>query len=374
MIDSLRFKIYIDEETKQIISDKSVEKKEVKPKPSYISDLDDFQETDERKRSFYAKPFILETSYQLYVTIYKGNLYIEFSAPKALWGSNIYMLYPDRLLTCLERVKVTVESYFNVKLPPLIEWIVQRLDICYAWRLPSQELAEKAIITLSSYDFPRKKKNIIANESVVYHGNPCKVKFYLKQPEYKAHSMGKLKKWTYAYTNAHKMLDACTGILRFEVSMKKKQIKQDFGLDDINYTHLTYEAIENLLRSYLSRLVKSNNFKTIDITEVYPLLEEKYGKKQAMNLFQFFCTWFSEDKTREKLNRFLLDNNMCSSTINKRLDLLKNANVGIITTDKELTFDLSIPSDIAVNSPYHNVMELLPKFDKPKPKHGEVKD
>jgi len=374
MIDSLRFKIYIDEETKELVRQKSIEKKEVKPKPSYISDLDDFQETDERKRSFYAKPFILETSYQLYVTIYKDNLYIEFSAPKALWGSNIYMLYPDRLLTCLEKVKVTVEGYFNVKLPPIIEWVVQRLDICYAWRLATQEIAEKAIITLSSYSFPRKKKNVIENESVIYHGNPCTVKFYLKQPEYKAHSMGKLKKWTYAYTNAHKMLDACTGILRFEVSMKKKQIKQDFCAEEINYTYLTHETIENLLKSYLSNLVKSTNFKTIDITEIFPLLETKYGKKQAMNLFQFFCTWFNEDKTREKLNRFLLDNKMCSSTIRKRLDLLKGADVGIITTEKELTFDLSIPSEQVVNSPNSEVTELLPKFEKPKPKHEEVKD
>ncbi len=374
MIDSLRFKVFIDEETKEVVMQKSIEKKEVKPRPVYMSDLDDFVETDERKRSFIARPFVLDVSYQLFVSLYKENLYIEFSAPKVMWGSNIYMLYPDKLVDCLNKVKATVESYYTIILPVIEEWILQRLDICYAWRLPTNEEAEKAIITLSSYDFPRKKKDVIANESVVYHGNPCKVKFYLKQPEYKAHSMGKLKKWTYAYTNAHKMLDACTGILRFEVSMKKKQIKQEFGEADSNYTRLTYEAIETMLKNYLSQLVKSTNFKTIDLSDIYTKLEEKYGKKQAMNLFQFFNTWFCIDKTTEKLNRFLLDKVLNTNTIRKRLEFLKGANIGIITTDKELTFDLSIPSDIAVNPPTDNVLELLPKFEKPKPKHEEVKD
>lgn len=53
---------------------------------------------------------------------------------------------------------------------------------------------------------------------------------------------------------------------------------------------------------------------------------------------------------------------------------VRDISKGLNTSDKELTFDLSIPSELAVNSPYHNVMELLPKPDKPKSKYGEVKE
>jgi hypothetical protein len=375
VIDTLRFKIYIDNETKALIEKNSIEKKEVRPKPTWKSDLDSQEEiVDDRKRVFFSKPYVFGSNYQFYVSLYKDNLYIEFSAPKVMYGSNIYMLYPDKLSKVLKKVAEAVEAYHSVKLPDPTQWILQRLDICYAWRFSSEEEAQKVLVSLSSYEIPRKKKTIIGNESLIFYGTTCKIKFYLKQPEYKAHSVGRLGKFTFAYTNAHKMLDACKGILRFEVTMKKKQIQQDFGKNDSGYLRIDYDSVETMLKNYLSQLVKSGNFKSKDLSEIYSKLEARCGKKQALNLFQFFNTWFCEDKTREKLNRNILDSKMCASTIRKRLDLLKSADVGIITTGKDTNFDLSIPSNLAVNSPTSDVMGLLPKFEYPKKKHGDVKD
>ena len=70
----------------------------------------------------------------------------------------------------------------------------------------------------------------------------------------------------------------------------------------------------------------------------------------------------------------LLDKALCTQTIKTRLDSISEAGIGIIdATMKDINFDLSIPSDLAVNSPTDNVLELLPKVEAPEPRHGDVK-
>ena len=374
MIDTLRFKIYIDDETRACIERNSTEKKEIHPEYGCKTKTALEENVDYRKRCFYSKVFISGVGYGFRVSLYGSNLFVEFSAPKVIFGSNIFMLYPEGIPEVLNKVKANVDLYYGIKLPEPVNWVLQRLDICYAWRFPSEEMAQKVLVVLSSYEFPRKKKTIIGNESLTYWGTTCKVKFYLKRAEYKTHSMGRHKKNTYAHDNSHKMLEACNGIVRFEVTMFKKKVQQVFGEEETCYTRLTYEIVENLLKQHLSELVKTDNFKSMDLMGVYDKLETAYGKKQALNLFQFYVTWFCENKTQERLNRLLLDNRMCTSTIKKRLDFLEGAGVGIINTVDGFDFDLTVPSAIAVNSLSDNVVELLPAPEYPKKKFGGVKD
>ena len=310
----------------------------------------------------------------VYVGVIRGNLFIEFSAPKVMFGSNIYMLYPNQIDEVLNKVKRVIETYYNVELPSYDTWVLQRLDVCYAWRLACEDDTKHALFTLASYEYPRKKKTIIADESLTYWGTSSKVKFYRKHPEFKAHSFGRPKQGTYKYTNKMNLLNACTGVFRFEVTMFKKQIQQTFGEDETFYNVINHDNIESLLIYFLSQLVKTEYFSSIDVSDVYQKLEDAFGKKKAVNLFQFYNTWFCENKDREKRNRLLLDKALCTQTIKTRLDSISEAGIGIIdATMKDINFDLSIPSDLAVNSPTDNVLELLPKVEAPEPRHGDVK-
>jgi hypothetical protein len=385
MIDTIRTKTILDSEKREKIASKSKEKVEIQhPKNTQeMEDMDldgpcadlEIGDSDEwDNRYLYNEISVFFKNCHIKTQIIRGNLFLEFSAPKVIYGSNIYMLYPNKIEEVLETVRDIVENHYEVRLPGIEEWILQRLDICYAWRLPTEEDTKHLLATLASYEFPRKKKTIISDESLTYWGTTCKVKFYRKQPEYKAHSFGRPKKYTYAYSNAKNMLEACKGILRFEVTMYKKQLQQIFKDKDVNYSVINYAKIESLLVRFLSQLVKTDNFKLIDIREVYSKLETAYDKKKAVNLLQFLNMWFCENKEKERHSRLLLDNLLSTSTINNRLNAITEAGIGIIDTGgKCIDFDLSIPSKLATNSPTDDVMELLPKVRKPEKGLGGVK-
>ncbi len=358
MIDTLRWKIPINQSIFNAFRKKCFEKKETPPETQEIES----NPYKEKGSLFYARPAIEENSYQIFVSAFNwDNLFVEFSAPKVLYGTNIFMLYPDKIVDVLEKVKRIMETTYEITLPDIFLWILQRLDICYSWKLLSNFEAKCIITNLSSYEYSRKKKITVDDESLTYWGNTYKLKFYRKQPEYKAHDFNNIRKQKPAL--AYKLLDFSEGIFRFEITMHKKKVQSVFGEENSNYTRIrNYEVMENLLKQSFSELVKTNNFESMDMFDLYKKLEVTYGKKQAINLFQFANTWYCTDKTQEKQNRLLLEDKVHQSTIKKRLDLLKSANVGIINTLKDFKFDLPIPSPLVVNSPDANVMEILQNF------------
>ncbi len=355
MLDTTRWKIPSNKDIFDVCKKKFYEKREIEPEIQ-----EEETNTYEKKGSYYySKPIIEENGYQIYVSAFNwDNIFIEFSAPKVMYGTNIFMLYPDKIVDVLQKVKHILEQFYEITLPDPFLWILQRLDICYAWKLLSNVECKCIITNLSSYEYPRKKKILIDDESLTYWGNTYKLKFYQKQPEFKAHDFKDIRKIDPNF--AYKLHEFSEGIFRTEVTMHKKKIQQVFGEKDSNYTRIRdTNIIEDLLKQSLSELVKTNNYESMDMIEVFNKLQSVYDKKKAINLFQFVNTWYCADKTQEKQNRIILEDNLTLSTVKKRLDLLKNADIGIINTLKDFKFDLKIPSNLAVNAPDTDVMELL---------------
>lgn len=355
MIDTTRWKIPSNKDIFDICKKKFYEKREIHPE---IED-EERNPYQEKGSYFYSRPVIEENGYQIYVSAFNwDSLFIEFSAPKVMYGTNIFMLYPVKIADVLNKVKHILEQFYLITLPDPFLWILQRLDICYAWKFLSNLECKCIITNLSSYEYPRKKKETIDDEYLAYWGNTYKLKFYQKQPEFKSHDFKELKKIDPILVQ--RLYDLSEGIFRFEVTMHKKKVTQIFGEKDSNYTRIRdNNVIEGLLKQALSELIKTNNYDSMDMKEVANKLKATYDQKQAMNLFQFANTWYSADKTQEKLNRIVLEDNLTQSTVKKRLDLLKNADIGIINTLKDFKFDLQIPSSLAVNSPDTDVMDLL---------------
>lgn len=355
MIDTTRWKIPSNKDIFDASKKKFFEKREIQPE---VKD----EETNpyaEKGSFFYSRPIIEENGYQIFVSAFNwDNLFVEFSAPKVMYGTNIFMFYPDKIVDVLSKVKHILEQFYEITLPDPFLWILQRLDICYAWKFLSNLECKCIITNLSSYEYPRKKKILIDDESLTYWGNTYKLKFYQKQPEFKAHDFRDIKKTSPIL--AQRLFELSEGIFRFEVTMHKKKIQQVFGEKDTNYTKIRdNNIIESMLNQSLSELVKTNNFESMDIVDVFNKLLSVYDKKQSINLLQFVNTWYCIDKTQEKQNRIILEDNLTLSTVKKRLDLLKNSDIGIINTLKDFKFDLQIPSNLAVNSPDTSVMGLL---------------
>lgn len=120
----------------------------------------------------------------------EDEVYIEFSVPKQYLGNNVELLYPSQLEQALAGIHKSLVDRFG-DFPHYMTWKLQRLDLCYSWRLASQDEAAEALEILKTFDYPRKFKFLFP-ESVMWKGRAYSVKFYLKHPEFIRHDRKKL--------------------------------------------------------------------------------------------------------------------------------------------------------------------------------------
>jgi hypothetical protein len=153
-------------------------------------------------------------------------LTIELSLPKFWYGHNIDLLYD--FATALETLKKVLEENFKLnrrKLPSIMDWQVWRLDYCYAWKLPSQGLAQQMLDSLKHIHYPRKRPCIFPT-SLSFVGRTYSVKFYLKAPEFRTHDFPKLIKAKVPLEWINYLEDKADGVLRYEATLRRTYLKR----------------------------------------------------------------------------------------------------------------------------------------------------
>lgn len=155
------------------------------------------------------------------------SLMIEFSIPKYWYGHNIRLLFD--FTKALNHLKVSLEQQFGLKgkarFPDVLNWAVLRADICYAWKFPSQRLAQTFLDSLKHLHYPRKKP-IYYPTAILFAGRTYSVKIYLKLPEFKNHDRKDLLKQNAALEWIDYCEDIADGVLRFEVTLRGKYLKR----------------------------------------------------------------------------------------------------------------------------------------------------
>lgn len=155
------------------------------------------------------------------------RLLLEFSIPKYWYGHNIHLLYD--FLEVLNHLKRSLEAQFELKgkakLPEVGRWYIHRLDICYAWRFPSQLLAQRFLDSLKRLHYPRKRP-VIHPTSIFFAGATYSVKFYLKLPEYKSHDRKLLLKQNASIEWVNHCEKLADGVLRYEATLRHKFLKR----------------------------------------------------------------------------------------------------------------------------------------------------
>jgi hypothetical protein len=286
-------------------------------------------------------------SYDSNITIkcYDGfNAYLEFSLPKQYLGNNVELLYPRQIEEALTTIyENIVERYGDF--PHYKKWLLQRLDLCYAWRFLSQSLTIEILKILKTFDYPRKNKYLY-KESVMWRGRTYSIKFYLKNDEFLSHDYRKLIKLG-KIDFAKKIAELSDGVLRFEITLRKQALDYLFKKKDITYQDLlSQEFLEKILQRYLNTLTMNLDKSVMDDNEVLKRLQETYPSRKAIRLFAFFKTFNSE-----KLNqKQILKDNYHASTIWRNKNDLSLANIGLPSHTKPITFSLDIPSDLVVNT------------------------
>lgn len=266
----------------------------------------------------------------------QDRLYLELSLPKFYNGHNVYLLYPKDIRLSLHKLYSCLLPLLP-SIPPLQDWQVYRIDICYSWKLESQRVAELTMRTLQSLEYPRQK--IYAyDSSLMSVGSTYSVKFYLKHQEYYTHDFKELKKIDNDMAMA--LYDLTYGVLRFEVSLRKKWIEYHYKrLDADQLEHIDYVT---LLQQFFDKIyaVQSGKFNTE--LEAYEKLKKKYNNSTALRLFQFAKIYYSGTPT----DRQILKDSLSRISIYKNKRDIKKADVGLF---QETNFSLSIPSPYSIN-------------------------
>ena len=175
-------------------------------------------------------------------------LTVELSLPKYWYGHNIHLLFD--WYSAIEELRKQFQRQLNCIFPSIDNWKVWRADICYAWRCPSQQLAQSLLDSLKKLDFPYKKK-VIRDESISFPGSTYSFKFYLKYPEFKAHDRKALLQDNARLEWIEYLEKKADGVIRCEATLRRKYLKRkDINtIADLNRKnqHILFsdETIEN---------------------------------------------------------------------------------------------------------------------------------
>jgi len=195
-------------------------------------------------------------------------LTLEFSIPKFWYGHNIHLLYG--YVDALRQLKKLLEHQLHCRFPDVMQWNVWRVDFCYAWRAPSQSLAQQMLNSLKTLHFPRKKP-VIYPTTLQFNGATYTVKFYLKYSEFCEHDRKALLKDKCSLEYVNYLEELAKGVIRYEVTLRRKYLKRK----DIN-------TVADLTKVPLE----------IEFSpEFYELNNCTIDDKQLLDLYFYYVIW-----------------------------------------------------------------------------------
>lgn len=270
-------------------------------------------------------------------------VYLEASLPKIAFGHNVKLLYPTEIPVILRRIEdAFIERHGEIE--PWTKWEVQRVDPCYAWKLPDNKDAVEIIRFLKTQEYPDKDIHWYPDETITFGGRSFSITFYLKQPEFA--KQARRLKGRALVSEAEEGLELSPGVLRYEIRLFKQKLTSIFHEKTIYCKDLlNMDFYYNVLNACLTKTLRNSNRNSISDKNALEMLKAKYQTKGiALRLFCFWKVWY-----RKELHiKALLKDKHDATTIARNLKDISLAGVGVPESDCSLPFDLSIPSVNAV--------------------------
>ena len=149
---------------------------------------------------------------------------MELSLPKFWYRHNIWLLYD--FSKALDKLKELLETQLEIKFIYWMEWEIFRLDVCYAWKCPNQDISQSLLNSLKKLNYPKKQK-VVYEESITFLGATYSIKFYLKYPEFMKHDYKILKKQNIGRDNLRKLQNEALGVIRCETTLRRQYLKKN---------------------------------------------------------------------------------------------------------------------------------------------------
>ncbi len=213
---------------------------------------------------------------------------IEGSYHKLKKGYNSHNGFYDLELISKELIKMAQIAY-NVNLPNIKNWFLQRCDITICYDLGKQENVKDYINSLSRCSYPRRKLKFFYDESIYVSGSTTTLKIYNKYIEFRKHD---LKKFNSTAFDTEKYLEEIKGFVRFECEIKKKMLVKLLNEKHIKIINIKYENLKKIWSEEFMKMLNlvENDLKVVRGREaVKARLLEVYKKGKAMRLYNFYC-------------------------------------------------------------------------------------
>ena len=216
-------------------------------------------------------------------------LEIEGSYHKIMNGYNSHNGYYN-LVSIVKWLIGAVENTYNISLPGLNHWFLQRIDIAICFDLITNDKVRKYINNLALCSYPRRNIKHYQDESIYCSGTTTTLKIYNKMLEFKKHDLKKLFN-THFDTNTY--LDEIDGFIRFECEIKKKKLEDIYKSNYIRIKKVNYNDLRNIWSDEFMKLLK---FFESDLTivknkdEIRDRLIFVYGNTKGNNLYSFYSS------------------------------------------------------------------------------------
>lgn len=287
MIDTLKIFTCINKKVYHIISEKS------NIKCMYNKDTGEvFYEiiNDSLEGTYDSRLSVRVLSCIKYNLFYKDSYCIEVegSYHKIIKGHNAFDGFYNIQEIGLNFIKF-VENAYDVKLPSLNHWFLQRVDITKSFDLLEQQKVCSYINSLKLISYPRRDMKFYTNETLYCPGQITTLKIYNKFLEFNKNDRLKVSR----FINVVDFLNRIKGFIRFECEIKKKKLINIYNKKFIRLTDVKYSDLENVWSEEFMKILKfdSKNLKRVRTKEeVRDRLSEKYKSAKALRLYQFFIT------------------------------------------------------------------------------------
>jgi len=328
MIDTVRFRISADPILMAIMERKSVEFK------TY-----DHNEKKLRFQIFRTSINLGSFFYAISIQLSEDCFYLEFSVPKYLYGHNVLMIRAEEAPIAVDRVYNDMRAFFCTdRIPAPINWILTRIDLCYAWRTYDDQTAEKAIQYIKNQNYSR-KKTASYGTSAMFIGTDSTLKFYMKGPEVFAHDWKKIKKFD--IDRANTILNIAKGVVRMEVTLRHKAICSllHIPINSINMLNsFDTERCTHVLQKYLLGLLGTDS-KTMSLSTIFDKFKTG-SPRLSLKLYQFYRLYMSSDPVDKLALR-----EMPPSTLRRYKKAIRDLHVGIPEHVTGTVVEFTVPSN-----------------------------
>ncbi len=254
-------------------------------------------------------------------------------------GYNSHNGYYNIYSICNNLIEI-VNNYYNIRLPKVQHWFIQRIDIAICYDLKNNENVRKYINNLSMCQYPRRNLKTYQDESIYLTGSTTTLKIYNKLLEFKKHDLKKLKTTNFDIFTYMNIID---GFIRFECEIKKKKLIDLYNTKFVRVRNINYEELKKVWCEEFMKLLKlfDNDLIIIsDKKEIERRLYTLYNERKASILYNFYLS-IMVDGIREVKKRTK------KSTYYRNIKELKNANI-----DFSQTYKIDLKKDIIEFNPF----------------------